>query len=538
MAKIKQKIRNKFIDRYGLKGLIAVLFYPVITLVTIPVRLAQTLWNCRVLVNGKNWGNYPHFSPHSAINSLFYWTSALNLYRYGRSGNSPHLGLGNYSLSRCFHFSLLSLYAYWKAGAAVLLLGMFGWWAGHFLWLDQTGINFWWIFSVLTLALFSTTFYSNAFALQNYNALGWLFVPITLYAWYNKFWLLASLSLLCASFCSITVIFLMCWLALCYSLESWSLFPILTVIPSCTKILTHFYPFLINGGMLSTIGRIAKALGLTKKNSKYIRNGMMRFGIGRIYFLLIYFQFIFVFLLVNRTIPLLLIVSIVIWIINSRFARFADDQSMYMLVLSVATATTIQSTIYNIWLFLSFWILASPIPMFAGFPSQRCLAVVPKFKPFNISHLLNAMEKFLRPVQDGQRVLMAFDDPHGEYECIFDGYRVLLESPLYVATKRNFHFMPNWGGVFECNYEGAPDFWGRSVKDVEKQIKIWNADYVVIYHESGTKLDEKWFVAGFQMVSFFSWSQFEDQLGTVKPYSGTTPDWWLLKKQKVCTSEN
>jgi len=532
VMEIQKQLRvrfNRFIDRCGWKGLVALIFYPVTTLVTTPVRLVQTLWNCRVLADGKNWGNYPHFSPHSAVNSLFYWTRALNLYRYGRSGKGPNLGLGDYSLTRCFHYSLLSFYAYWKAGAVTLLLGMFGWWAGHFLWLDQSGINFWWIFSVLTLALFSTTFYSNAFALQNYNALGWLFVPVTLYAWYNKLWILASLSLLCASFCSITVVFLMCWLALCLSLNSWSLFPILTVIPSCTKLLTHLYPFLMNGGILGTIGSIAKAVGLTKKNSKYIRSGMMRLGIGRIYFLLIYSQFVFVSLLVNRTIPMLLVVSIVIWIINFRFARFADDQSMYMLVLSVATATTIQSNTYNIYVLLSFWMLVSPIPKLIGFPNHNCFTVVPKFKPFDISPILNEMTKFLSPVQEGQRVHMAFDDPHGRYELIFDGYRILLETPLYIAARKNFHFMPDWWGVWELNSESDRDFWGREVDDVKNQMNAWCADFVVVYQESGTELDDKWKLAGFKQASRFSWKEFE---GYARPYSGPAPDWWLLGYEK------
>jgi len=529
---------NKFIDRYGWKGLIAVLFYPVITLVTTPVRLVQTLWNCRVLADGKEWRNYPHFSPHSAINSLFYWTRALNLYRYGRSGKSPTIGLGKYSLNRCFHYSLLSLYGYWKAGTVVLLLGMFGWWAGQFLWIGQNQADTAWILTVLILTLFSTTFYANTFALQNYNVLGWLFVPIGIYGWSTGNWTLAALAWLGASLGSITVVFLAGWLSLIYCIQSWSILPVLTILPASIKILTHFSLNSNKGETQKVIRSVAKAIGLSKNNSKYVRKSAMRFGMGKIYLLIIYSQFVVAFAMLNNSFPLLISYAIIIWIINSKIARFADDQSMYMLVLSAATVTIIQSNLHNLILLLSYYLLCSPLPMFAGFPSQRCLTTVPIFRPFDVRPLLRSMKDFFADVHPGQRVLMAFNDPDDEYEKIFDGYRVLLELPLYVANEKNFHFMPDWWGVFECNHKGAPDFWGRSVKDVEKQMKAWNADYVVIYQESGTSLDEKWSAAGFQKVSFFSWTQFEDQLGAVKPYAGPTPDWWLLRKEIICTSGN
>lgn len=541
MAGIKQQIRdkfNRFIDRYGWKGLIAVIFYPVITLVTTPVRLAQTLWNCRILADGKNWGNYPHFSPHSAINSLFYWTRALNLYRYGRSGNSPNLGLGNYSLTRCFHFSLLSLHAYWKAGAVTLLLGMFGWWAGHFLWLDQSEINTAWIITVLIMTLFSTTFYANTFALQNYNALGWIFMPIGIYGWSTANWTLAALAWLGASMGSITVVFLSGLLSVIFCIQSWSILPVFTVVPAAFKILTHFSLNSKKGETQKVIRSVAKAIGLSKNKAKYVRKSMMRFSIGRFYLLIIYSQFVITFAIFNNRFPLLISCAIIIFIINSKIVRFADDQSMYMLILSIATVTIIQSSSHNLILLISYYLLCSPLPIFAGFPSQRCLATVPIFRPFDVHTLLRSMGEFFGNVHIGQRVLMAFNDPDNEYEKIFDGYRVLLELPLYIASEKGFHFMPDWWGVFEYNYKGAPDFWGRSVEDVDKQMKVWNVDHVVIYQESGTKLDGKWFVAGFQKVSFFSWSQFEDQLGAVKPYSGPTPDWWLLRKEKVRTSEN
>ena len=533
MAEIKQRIKNKFnrfIDRYGWKGLFAVIFYPLITLVTTPVRLLQTLWNCRVLADGK-WGDYNRFNPRNGLNSLFYWTQAVNISRYGRSGTSPILGTGNYFFGKMWHSSLISLYAYWRFAPIVPLLGMFGWLGGHLLWLDQPGVSNVWFLIVIFLTLISTTFYSNTFVMQNYNALGWLFMPIGLYGWASGNWVLATLAWVGASFGSFTVVFLACILSVVSSLQAWSIMPIVSVFPAGLKLLTHFFPFLSKGNIWESIQATAKGLGLTKQNAKYIRKDM-HFNINRFYYLAIYGQFVVMFWILNNTIPVLMLSALGIWIINSRFARFADEQSMYMLVLSVAVATMMQTGSQGIVLLISFWILASPVPFLVGLPG-KALTTVPKYKPFRVKPILQDMEDFLKPVSKGQRVLMAFDDLHEDYGKIFDGYRTLLEAPLYVAACKEIHFMPDWWGVFELNYEGAPDFWGREVEDVERQIKAWKADYVVIYQESGTELSEKWEAAGFRSLSHFSWAKYEKDFGDIRPYSGPIPDWWLLEKDQI-----
>jgi hypothetical protein len=421
---------------------------------------------------------------------------------------------------------------YWKAGAVSLLAGMFGWWAAHLLWLDQAGNNCWWLVSVLILALISTTFYANVFALQNYNVLGWLFLPITLYAWSNGLWILAALSILCASLCSITVTFLTCWLSLAYSLQIGSLLPIFTVIPSSIIIATHFYPLCKDGGLVGAVLYIFKAAGLTKKDVKYKRHKTMVFGLTRVYLLVVHSQFIICLFVFDHAISFLVMAAVIAWIVNSKLARFADDQSLFMLILSTATAVIIQSSTHNLWLLASFWILVSPVPLFARFfPGQSHLIVVPEFRPFDIEPILQRVESFLSPVKKGEHILMAFQDPQRDYSRLFDGYAVLREVSLYLCSSRDIHFIPDWFGVFELNYEGGPDFWGREVSDVERQIKSWGADYVIVYQPSGTKLQHKWSKAGFRSLGHFSWTQLKDHIGDVRIHSGPTPDWWLLRKQ-------
>lgn len=48
-----------------------------------------------------------------------------------------------------------------------------------------------------------------------------------------------------------------------------------------------------------------------------------------------------------------------------------------------------------------------------------------------------------------------------------DGYEILADWFLFII--RSGVYVPfNWHAVFELNYEGAPDFWGRDVHDVER----------------------------------------------------------------------
>lgn len=57
-------------------------------------------------------------------------------------------------------------------------------------------------------------------------------------------------------------------------------------------------------------------------------------------------------------------------------------------------------------------------------------------------------------------------------------------------------------------------------------MKQWDADYVVIYQDSGKELDHKWEQAGFQVLSSFHWSDYGEYLEGWH----RLPIWWLLKQ--------
>lgn len=515
---------------------LAILHYST-SLVMTPVRLIQSLWASRILLNG-TWGDYPHFDCRAALTAMFYWTRALNLYRFGRGGHSPYLGLGNYNLARCFHYSLFSLYAYWGAGAVTVLCGMFAWWLSHLIWLYQGYVDVGWLAAVMGIALASTTFYANLFVRQNYNVVGWAFFPVGLYGLLTGQWLIAGMAWLTVSFGSFTLVVVAGGLSVMAAILPGSFAPLLAVAPAALKLLTHFLPSLSHSDFGRIFTGLLKAIGVTDRNVKYRRTHSKSFLLPELQFLAAYLQFAGVFFALHGELPFMFLVGVLIFVVNEQFVRFADEQTVHMLVFSLATATALQRP--EPWMLLSFWLLANPLPYFRilGFPRNRLLKepqrlwkAPQRFEPFNIRPLLQAMGSFLSPLKPGEKALMAFDDPQGVYENVFDGYRSLLEPALYVAAEKGLHLLPDWWGVFDLNYQGAPDFWGRDLDAVKKNLKHWQADYLVVYQATGTALEGKWLAAGFSVVRSFDWRESEQWWGGMKrPFSGEVPTWWLLRK--------
>jgi hypothetical protein len=179
---------------------------------------------------------------------------------------------------------------------------------------------------------------------------------------------------------------------------------------------------------------------------------------------------------------------------------------------------------------IPYWLVLSPLPYFLMICNNDEPFDIPsKLAPYRVQTIVDIVTAFLSPVEKDQRVIMAFNNPNGVYENVFDGYRTIVEVPLYVGCLRKLHFFPDWWAVFDTNYEGAPEFWGRTLPEVDKNVELWNCDFVVVYQGTGTKLDEKWENAGYVIVGEMDWGDYNDTLKGVRVWSGETPKWWLLK---------
>ncbi|RQW77684.1 MAG: hypothetical protein EHM14_13795 [Methanothrix sp.] len=384
--------------------------------------------------------------------------------------------------------------------------------------------------AVMGLALISTLFYSNL-ARQNYNVLGWMFFPIALYGLMTEQWLIAGAAWLAASFGSFSVVVVGGLLSLFLAIFNWTVYPVIAILPASLKLAAHFWPSLIHRDFSWVILGVARAIGLVERRVKYKRTSFKKMNFRRIYLLLTYIQFLVAAYILGGKESFIFLTGILIFLINSVLFRFADEQTMAMLMFSLGTALAIKISHPSMLVF--YWILISPAPRLLAFPARKDVYdMVPALAPFNIRPFMDGMEKFLSPVQEGQRILMAFNDPSDLYEKVFDGQRLLLELACYTSTVRGIHYMPDWWAVFELNYVGAPDFWGQDVSTVLQNIKRWKADYLVIYQlESGTALDSKWKNAGFRPVNKFAWSDYAEELQNCS--NGLLPDWWLLEIPKV-----
>lgn len=514
-------------DRFGLKGFLRLVFYPLSVLVTAPFRLCGALLSCGALCNGR-WRHCLQFNPFSGLGNYFYWTAAVNLRRYGRSGTSPCMGTGSYPMARLFYYSSPSLFAYWKFGAIAVLAGMFGWWGAHLIWLaHQDGA---WVALVMALTLLSTTFYANAFGLQNYNALGWVFFPLGLYGMLTNNPWLAAAAWLAASFGSLTVVIVAAFLTVAWAIEGSDAARLLPILPALLKLSTHLLPLLRQGSFQTTVANIAKAIGLKDHRTKYRRTSTKSFGAGRLFYLLLCMQFLIAVHMMFPSGAPLVAAGIGLFLLNSVLFRFADEQSMHMMMLSLGAATLLQ--VRDPMLAISFWLLASPPARVACFPSSpRVWEIVPRVRPFITDTLIQKLEAFFSPVKPGQRVWLAFESPGGVYEKVFDGYRALLEPAFYVASSRSFHLMPDWWGVWQLNEEGSPEVWGRGSDAVKQNMTTWNAEFLVVYQNSGEPLAGSWQRDGYEVLGQFSWKEWEEACGDARPYAGNTPDWWLLKRK-------
>lgn len=476
------------------------------------------------------------FHPRNALNSFFYRTQWLNIDRYGRTGISHQVGLGNFPLSRWFHLSNFSSYIYSNAAAVSTLIGVIVWGASHITWMTTADTA--WVVSVTLVLLFSSTAYAMAFSRQNYNILGWMWLPVALFAMFNSFWLLAAVAWMGAALGSITVVILSLPIIIVHALDSGNPISFFAILPALLLLTLHLRPLLMNQGthFSASVITIAKFIGAHSKGVKYKRHSM-RLGLTNTYFLFVYAASVLILYISSGQLPLLPISALIIFMINQRFLRIADDQSVILLFITVMGAYLLAG-VPDLWALLALWIAASPLPWFLGLASlnpREGLTNIVCHGPFDHDRLEKSWDQFFGNVPTASRVYFAFNNPEDHYERIFDGYRSIIELPLFVASKRKIHLFPDWHAVGETNYLNAPNCWGREISEVMENMNRWEADYAVIYHDSQKALDEEW-TDRFSVVAEFDWSNSglkEFELNELFAGCEFIPKWFLLKNINI-----
>lgn len=513
--------------RIGAAGMIAAALGPLLTPWFAAVAWWRSLWASRVLLAGR-WQRFRGFHPQNALTAFFYANQWLNLSRYGADAASPVVGLGNYPLSRWFHLSMLSSCLYANAGAVCTLLGTLAWTASHAVWFDAAPA--YWVTVVMVLVLCSSTAFAMAFTRQNYNILGWLWLPVALFGVFHGQYGLSALAWLAASLASVTVIAAAVPLMIVQAWSAGTPEPLFSLLPALLKVALHLVPAGPHAETRRSLGVMGRVIGVVSRGTRYRRTSK-RLRPFSTYFVLIYTAGCGL-LAWEHGLPLLPLVALALFLVNQVWLRFADEQSVILMFVSVFAAHALLAP-PSLLTLLALVVVLNPLPVFLGlcdFERQGSLVRVQMQCPFDHEPLQKAMQAFFAPVLAGQRILFAFDDPDDVYENVFDGYRTLLELPLFVCAEQEVHLFPDWHAVAETNYPGSPNFWGRAPDKVLENARHWHAGHVVVYADSGVALDDGWARFGFEVMGVFDWSHWGETLrGHALWRSVEPPCWYLLR---------
>ncbi len=520
-------------ERSGPFALTRLAAFPLVLLVTNPIRLARSVWKARILLNGR-WSRYSGFRPLHAINFMFYWTLALNFDRFGRSGRSTCVSTGDFPVGKWWHISLTSIYMMWRIGSMLPILCMFAWLGSHLMWTSIEGASVAWIVLVMAVSFASSYFYGAAFVFQNYNVVGWLFMPVGLFGLVTENYWIAAASWFAASLGSVTMIAVVGMLSMGWIVVSGSLLPGLVILPAVAKFGTHF---MFTKNVFESLGFLGSAIGLngnvkSEVKYRYRRMSSRLYAVDSVYFVLSGSLLAFLcYYSGNSEVAWMVLMVVGIWILNAGIARFADQPSIYMAMFSVGTAAAI---ICNDWTVLgAYWLVISPLPRLIGAAGGSSNLDLPEsYGPFDINQVLQPADDFLKPVPKGNRVLLSVEDPNGEYYKVYDGYRVLYEVLFHAGSRSEVLVLPDWWAVFDNNKVGDPGFWGREVSEVQGNVAEWKADYVVVYQASGSELDSEWTRSGFELVNTIDWGEVFNRAGIdddIWPDNCDDPKWFLLK---------
>ncbi|NNF02272.1 MAG: hypothetical protein HKN22_06270 [Bacteroidia bacterium] len=497
---------------------------PISNVIWNPIALIISLANCTAIFT-RSKTNFNHFNIFSSINQLFYRTRLFNLLKFGRSGISNLMGLGEARMSRNFHYSYLSLVPFIKSGSLFLLVTIFFWAGSHIVWIfdDRNIVNL----IAFALIFISTSFYTNLFRLQNYNMASWTFLPLALFFSCQENIFISLIFFIIVAMFSFTGLviagLLSAWLFVFYQdINFLMTIPLLSII-----LIFYLLPILKNSQELSQLSNLWRALGGNRK-VKYRRTRSKGWGAKELYKLILILQFIIAYFLLMRSVPAFTLIALFILVINTQFARFADEQTINIIGVSVISVDLFQAA--ELLLIPSFWLVINPLPIFSGYYMQKnAIDLVPIARPTSADKYIEKMDDFLSLVKKDERILMAFKDPNGIHENIYDGYRVLIELADWCCTKREIHFVPDWLAVNELNYEGSKSIWGTEPQECAELCKSWNAQYLMTYSKNSTLDKIKWQDKGFSLIAEFDWNEFSNDLKSIKKPDVNNLKWYLWK---------
>lgn len=487
--------------------------YPLILLAIMPLAWAKSLWRSRILLRGR-WDLYMGFDPLSSLNNLFYRTQWENLRRFGTNSNSPFVGTGEYPLSRWFHLSLMSSYLYSNAGAVTMLAGSIVTFLSVIFFIEVQ--VWWWVSLAACLTLVSPTAFAMAFYRQNYQILGWVWIPSALYALHSGQWVLATFLLLTSASFAVTPFLLILVpvsvglvgspnieLFICLLLTLIFIFIILT---RPWKRIETLQGWKLFGMQIGTFGR---------RTARYRRTSM-KLHLPLVFVLATYGTATMLLWTANRSIPWPLVLALILTLVNERLCRIADFQSLVMLLSVVLVILVLLNPPSLVTIFALWFALATPPTLLGVNVDGSVLSLrVRPVQPFSHDVILNRFRRVFERMPPLGTTLMVFRDPEGIYENVFDGFRRLIEAPILVGMEFDRRVIPDWYFIAETNREGAPDVWCKTWGQVESKVKEYCADSVIIFSVEGRNVlegSQQTFTTVFQPVDRIEFDEAMDSM--------------------------
>lgn len=514
-----------------------IMFYPIFLLFRMPKAWVRTISNSRILLFGR-WEAYMGFSPRQAMTNLFYRTQYVNIEKFGVSGKSTVIGMGAFKLTSWFHLSLIGSYAFSRAGAVSTLVGSLVWGLSHFVWIAERPV--YWVVSVTLLIVLSSSCYASAFFKQNYQILGWMWLPSALFFSHQGGELLAAVSWIAVGFGGITPILFGVPIAIAFGFLSADPIIAAAIFPALFVCAFRMARTFFCDGDITAFSSIAKMIGLTKGGVRYVRK-KPGFNYGPLYFLVPYIISAAILMQEASAYSCFPILGILTFVVNQYLVRVADDQGTIIFASSLFAFTALLSeptllAASALWLAVSpmGWALSIQNPLQEkGSERVPVNSHIIEVAPFDHSQVMARIDQFLAPVAKGNRVFFSFEDPAGDYNAIFDGYRTLLEAPLNVCSEKEVHLFPDWWAVMETNRTCGEVIWGRTPGEVAGICDKFSASFAVIYQETGTHLVDVW-ADGFEKITEFDWCDVLEDYGDLELWDRQlrTPKWFLLKRIK------
>jgi len=467
---------KKITDKYGYIELFMILLYPIVLPIFMIRDTSISIINIVKALLKYDWKFLSGNDQKNAYNNLFYYIQDYNIQRFGRYGTSDSLAGGKLSLRNWFHTTPFSLRSQSKLGTTFILFFAMCFWFISWVVLYKGNPE---LPIILVCVFFSTLFFAVFIEAQNYNILGWMLYPIFLFYIINGNYFLLGLVLFFISLSSFTAFFISGILIVGSSIILHDYILLISLIPAGIKWLIPIL-FAVKDGSISNI---LGALGGHEK-VKYSRQNSKKLNFRRIHTLGLLIQFlIFSYLFGEIGYLYVLLVSIVgLFVINELFVRFADQQSFYIAYLSLSVSYLLNIDT-NITLVISFIISIFPIYGFMMNVMPRGKSFIsPAIRtPYNIRSTIDRLMNLLEIIPEGSILLMAYKNPQGKYENIFNRYRAFNEPLQYSGTMKNIKLFPDWYYVFNNNKENCSElFWVNNGREAKSFMESNNIKYVLV----------------------------------------------------------